>query len=1810
MNLFIWVAIFTSTFKGFSADSGAAPPTSKPTKEPIIQDKKLPLPSTKNLLWHGACSNRLDAQRYAVGGIMFPKNATASLGNFRGTCVSDPEACLDGLSFELWVWFAENDKQTLSNTKSIILQSGSMKSRGIELSVINKTITFTVYAKSYISESQVEVESFKNWIHLVGVWIKKSHSVQLFAGGVKCSCTQIRRRVTNITDDLDGNLTLGPIAKVRPGFVVLHNLSIWMRAIRDSERQTRLKHPGPKMPLWSDWTNCPSDCKQKRYRNCPGCEVEIVKTRICHDTYICGLRRKWPLNNVSNLSCPNCRNLVASSALILPINSTIILGNFKATCLAEPRRCIDGLTFEIYLWFAEYKSDVQREQRGTILKSGFTLGFRFTARSKIVYFQLFNEACVRECDVRSNDWVHIVGIWFKSSNSLNLFMDKVNNYCNKKCFENAAILKHGSKSDDNASAGDLTLGPIQTDSDGYVIAQNLSIWMRAIKETELDELFTHNIPALPENWEQWSKCVQPNCTTKRRRKCQSDNCTVNIVERKNCGVCKAPPSTCKTPDGKEWNSTQLRLTIQKYCKNLSFSEDWLVILKRNDTTSNFTRTWKDYSNGFDNLDGNHFVGNEKLHQLTRYANFQIMVYFHDPSKSVSKLGTTTCDSFYVFSKDENYSAEFKRCKGPAAHALSYLNGASFSTPDRDNDLNGTEHCAQNDRSGFWYKDCGKVSFTISGENTFVVSYLTENGSRVEMHAIIMMIKPYHKRYHELNLKLRFINESWNNELADNSTHRFFLLAGKIKQNIGEIYRNDSAYTSATIVSFRQGSVIATIILDYLTINGSQIASLLMDLRNGYLNAQMAVSYKYSDLKISGQSDDRPEISDLYNTSSTSFNISWRKLTEMTGIRGYKIYYTTIETAAHWSESDVTSNQSETTITNLKMFTVYFVCVLAYSNNMTTLPSQIHNVTTDESVPEVAPNDITVYWNKTDSTVLVTWAHIPRPLIRGYLSHYVITYSNSTSNFTQTSPTNSSVITRLALFTHYRITVAAATRIGVGPSRNISYRTRGIPLLAPTNLTAAGTTGGGITVSWISIPDDVRYDEVIGYRVYYYDQAELRNTTLSVHQTNFTINDVKVNVNYDFTVCGLSAGEREGRRAYTSIIIWNVTVPKMPPKNLTCPGSSPYTISVGWYEYTAAQTGGSLKNYILWYHAKGNPSEEKNITLRPYPPWYTLENLRNSTEYKITVFVYNEKGFSPSANITCKTKEGRPTTRLQLLHVNSSVGENIIPLTWQQSQGKVRGYKVLYQKVSEAGSKVKDASNMKVKRFSADKTSGYVGGLTSFSKYCFKILVFNEYFDGPSSNFKCAETCRCPRIIFTNWFVVDPYVISSNSGIFPTLVKRMISGACGYCETYNNGTTIVHFQKDGNRKRAQKRTSKQVQLEKISNETQISFPVVGPKTGSTGNAGCFMPIIKSPSSVFITRKPVMSTVSQLVIGKALVGTLPLLAFTFVMLLLGAILIWAVEHPNNYDTIPKPFFQGVKQSLWWAYVSVTTVGYGDKVPKSIPGRIFAMIWILYGIALISLVTTGLTTALTATIVVVTKDVKLYGSQVAAVDNSLEFQLGLLKGARMNQKKNFSNVISVLEAVENGDVDGGLVDRLTAARLDKLHEPNSVLVIKDIIEKQSTYGVFVSGKATKLCQKFQQYLRNNANFVTEKVKEFSEPLKKGQVSSSGSQGNWTASGTPSEELIISASSPVFLPLLLWLLGVLFFVIMVALAWHFLYFKHVFAAAKKNKVIPLNHRKEDISSLQQFLTEFRDEAQRKVREIKVRHVRELKTIYKLKTG
>ena len=55
---------------------------------------------------------------------------------------------------------------------------------------------------------------------------------------------------------------------------------------------------------------------------------------------------------------------------------------------------------------------------------------------------------------------------------------------------------------------------------------------------------------------------------------------------------------------------------------------------------------------------------------------------------------------------------------------------------------------------------------------------------------------------------------------------------------------------------------------------------------------------------------------------------------------------------------------------------------------------------------------------------------------------------------------------------------------------------------------------------------------------------------------------------------------------------------------------------------------------------------------------------------------------------------------------------------------------------------------------------------------------------------------------------------------------------------------------------------------------------------------------------------------------------------------------------------PNIDGPLEGIWWAWVTVSTVGYGDVVPISQAGRVIAAVMILLGMGLFSLITASFT------------------------------------------------------------------------------------------------------------------------------------------------------------------------------------------------------------------------------------------------------------
>ena len=60
-----------------------------------------------------------------------------------------------------------------------------------------------------------------------------------------------------------------------------------------------------------------------------------------------------------------------------------------------------------------------------------------------------------------------------------------------------------------------------------------------------------------------------------------------------------------------------------------------------------------------------------------------------------------------------------------------------------------------------------------------------------------------------------------------------------------------------------------------------------------------------------------------------------------------------------------------------------------------------------------------------------------------------------------------------------------------------------------------------------------------------------------------------------------------------------------------------------------------------------------------------------------------------------------------------------------------------------------------------------------------------------------------------------------------------------------------------------------------------------------------------------------------------------------------IIWILECWRNELQFRRFYSEGVIDGLWWAIVTQTTNGFGDKAPATLPGKAFATFWMIFGL-----------------------------------------------------------------------------------------------------------------------------------------------------------------------------------------------------------------------------------------------------------------------
>lgn len=245
---------------------------------------------------------------------------------------------------------------------------------------------------------------------------------------------------------------------------------------------------------------------------------------------------------------------------------------------------------------------------------------------------------------------------------------------------------------------------------------------------------------------------------------------------------------------------------------------------------------------------------------------------------------------------------------------------------------------------------------------------------------------------------------------------------------------------------------------------------------------------------------------------------------------------------------------------------------------------------------------------------------------------------------------------------------------------------------------------------------------------------------------------------------------------------------------------------------------------------------------------------------------------------------------------------------------------------------------------------------------------------------------------------------------------------------------------------------------------------------------FVPFVQSPGLALIIIGDEKGTAANLLL-KSLAFCFPVLFLSIAMLWVSSLAMWFVETAANERHFPRNILQGSWEAMWWAFASMTTLGYGDRIPRTPFGRLVCLTWILLGVIMVTCFNSTMTTLLTARIL--DKEVNLYGTKIAAIQNSSGYRIAIRKNARVNPGgKEYTNLQEVYEALTSREVKGMLIDAYTVGSKKHLFNRRDLRISK-LLDYSAAYGVVLGGEAKKIQKCLQKYVSEQRSEISKIVK-----------------------------------------------------------------------------------------------------------------------------
>jgi ABC-type proline/glycine betaine transport system substrate-binding protein len=178
-----------------------------------------------------------------------------------------------------------------------------------------------------------------------------------------------------------------------------------------------------------------------------------------------------------------------------------------------------------------------------------------------------------------------------------------------------------------------------------------------------------------------------------------------------------------------------------------------------------------------------------------------------------------------------------------------------------------------------------------------------------------------------------------------------------------------------------------------------------------------------------------------------------------------------------------------------------------------------------------------------------------------------------------------------------------------------------------------------------------------------------------------------------------------------------------------------------------------------------------------------------------------------------------------------------------------------------------------------------------------------------------------------------------------------------------------------------------------------------------------------------------------------------AFVLILVVVAHLLWWS-EHRHN-SQFPSDYLHGVWEAFWWAAVTVTTVGYGDKVPTRFFGRFFGLMWMFAGYFVFAYFTASIATTFTVQELQgsISGPEDLPGKRIATITNSAAAEF-------LDQQTNlffrdYPTRDDIFTALEEGNIDAVVYDAPVLQYFTSHEGQGRYEVVGEVFQKLN-YGI----------------------------------------------------------------------------------------------------------------------------------------------------------